>query len=85
MAAPDIPEAARLALRQGRKIEAIKLVRKATGLDLKGAKDAVEAAVAGDPLLRAELQGVVKRPSSAPLWIALILIVGALAWFFALR
>lgn len=31
------------ALKQGRKIEAIKLVREATGLGLKEAKDAVEA------------------------------------------
>lgn len=43
---PDgpLPSAVIEALRRGDKIGAIKLLRNATGLDLKGAKDAVEAA-----------------------------------------
>ena len=40
-----IPPEAIAALRQGRTIEAIKLLRAATGLSLKDAKDAVEAQI----------------------------------------
>lgn len=40
---PDLPAAAVAALRQGNKIEAIKIVRVEFGLGLKEAKDAVEA------------------------------------------
>jgi hypothetical protein len=49
---PPLPTAARAALQQGRKIEAIKLVREAEGLGLKDAKDRVEHYVANDPLLK---------------------------------
>jgi len=48
---PDraLPEAAIAALGRGDKVEAIKLVREATGLGLKEAKDAVERHAAGEP------------------------------------
>jgi ribosomal protein L7/L12 len=39
----DQMESARAALRDGRKIEAIKIVRETTGLGLKEAKDLVES------------------------------------------
>ncbi|MDP3701140.1 MAG: ribosomal protein L7/L12 [Hylemonella sp.] len=42
-----LPPAALAAMASGQKIEAIKLVREATGLGLKEAKDAVEAAASG--------------------------------------
>lgn len=42
-----LPPAALAAMASGNKIEAIKLVREATGLGLKEAKDAVEAAASG--------------------------------------
>lgn len=45
---PDLPEAAIEALNAGDKIEAIRIVREATGLGLKEAKDAVERYVPGD-------------------------------------
>jgi ribosomal protein L7/L12 len=43
-----LPEAAIAALSQGKKVDAIKIVREATGLGLKEAKDAVERYVRGD-------------------------------------
>ena len=49
-----IPPAAITALRQGRTIEAIKLVREATGLDLKQAKAMVDASIARMELSSAE-------------------------------
>lgn len=44
---PDMPAAVKAALDRGQKIEAIKLLREATGLGLKEAKDAVEHMEAG--------------------------------------
>lgn len=46
------PPEALAALSQGRTIEAIKIVREATGLGLKEAKDAVEAYMAHGPLMK---------------------------------
>ncbi len=48
-----LPEAAIAALRAGNKIDAITIVREATGLGLKEAKDAVEQYVPGDRPYRA--------------------------------
>ncbi len=84
--APKLPDAALLALRQGNKIEAIKIVREATGLGLKEAKDAVEAAVDRDPMLRAELAGAVKRSRpGAVVWVLLLVIGAGLAAFLLAR
>ena len=47
-AVPDLPPAALAALDAGDKIQAIKLVREATGLGLKEAKEAVERFEAGE-------------------------------------
>ena len=44
------------ALAQGKKIEAIKIVRREWGLDLKQAKDAVDAYLLTQPALAATLQ-----------------------------
>ncbi len=44
---PDMPAAVKAALDRGQKIEAIKLLREATGLGLKEARDAVEHMEAG--------------------------------------
>jgi hypothetical protein len=55
---PDrsIPSQAIAELQQGRKIEAIRLVRAAQGLGLKEAKDAVEAYIQAQPALRVALE-----------------------------
>ena len=48
----DLPETAAAALRAGRTVDAIRLVREAKGIGLKEAKDLVDAAMARDPSLR---------------------------------
>lgn len=47
----DLPPSAVEALQQGRKIEAIKILRRERGLDLKQAKDTVDAFAEGQPSL----------------------------------
>ena len=89
-----IPASAELrihaAMASGNKLEAVKLLKEATGLGLAEAKERIDAAMQGEPL---NLQAALHQPtrpnaaSSAPgevksspsiLWLALILV--ALAW-----
>lgn len=84
IASPDgkFPLEAVVALRQGDKIGAIKIVRTAFSLGLKEAKDAVDAHVAQDPALRAELESVVQRRRPGRLlWILAVLLIGGLIAF----
>ena len=62
-----IPPEAIAALRQGQTIQAIKLLREATGLDLKQAKDVIEARIAGaaEALARGEVIEAIKRLRAA--------------------
>ena len=70
------------ALRRGDKIEAIKLLREQTGVGLKQAKDAVEAAgiTSGieDP---AKSPGEVSARGKIP-WLILLVVIGLLAYTF---
>jgi hypothetical protein len=50
-----LPTAAITALQQGRKIEAITIVRQSSGLQLKDAKDRVERYLATQPALQRQL------------------------------
>lgn len=54
----DMPPAVIAALSQGKKIDAIKILREERGLGLKDAKEAVDRFVASDPSLRARLDTV---------------------------
>ncbi|WP_459856982.1 ribosomal protein L7/L12 [Dongia sp. agr-C8] len=82
----ELPDAAKLALRQGNKVEAIKIVREARGLGLKEAKDVVEASVAQDPMLRAELEGSVKRARpGAVVWLVVLVIAAGVAVYLLVR
>ena len=63
-------------LRNGRKIQAIKLARVRRGFDLKGAKDYVERFP--------EAANLSSTGWSVVLWLILV-IVGAAIWFFAKR
>jgi Ribosomal protein L7/L12 C-terminal domain len=92
----SLPSQALDALRHGNKIEAIKIVRQATGLGLAEAKALVDAYEAGRPPV-----GMALRPtsahagsglspgqvghSSAGKWWVVLLIVGAAVAFFLLR
>jgi hypothetical protein len=81
----ELPDDVRAALARGDKIEAIKRLREATGMGLHESKDAVEAAIAGDPTLRAradaasrEALGSLRRFGWATLGIAVVL--GVAVW-----
>jgi hypothetical protein len=51
-----IPLEAVTLLNEGQVVEAIKVVREAEGLGLRDAKERVDAHIAGEPLLRAQLE-----------------------------
>lgn len=69
------------ALQQGNKIQAIKQLRDETGMDLKQAKDAIDAASArrGAPGLA---PGEVPRSGAGFWWLAVIIALAGAAWFF---
>jgi hypothetical protein len=54
----NLPAAAIAALHEGRKIDAIKIVRREQQVDLKEAKDAVDAYIRSQPALEAELDAL---------------------------
>ena len=64
------------ALNQGRKVEAIKMLRDEEGLGLREAKERVEAHLASNPGVR---DATVVRPAGAGRWMALVLVVALLA------
>lgn len=74
-----LPDAVVLALRRGDKIGAIKLLREQTGIGLKEAKDAVEAAeiAPDDKAAPGEV-----RPGSAVGWVIAATVLAAAAWYF---
>ncbi len=83
---PPLPEAARSALERGEKLQAIRLLREATGMGLKEAKEAVESHLAAHPHLQARLPPVTRVTWNG----CLVLLLGlagaaAAAWFFASR
>lgn len=88
-----LPPSAVRALREGLKIEAIKLTREHTGLGLKEAKDLVEAHERTMPATADSLSplpglspGEVPRSSGRIWWVLILLAVAAgLAWRFWLR
>lgn len=78
----DLPAEVAAALATGNKIEAIKLLRAATGMELKDAKDAVDAAVARGAGLA---PGEIPRRSWASLLPWLVLGLVALGVYVYLR
>jgi hypothetical protein len=78
-----LPPDAIAALKRGSKIEAIKCVRLARGLELKEAKDAVEAYAKAHPeALRGNSPGLV-RGSSGNWWWILLLLAAAVIGYLA--
>jgi len=84
-----LPAAAIVALNRGQVIEAIKLVRESEpGLGLAGAKAKVDAYVARDPMLKAQVEQQVKASRSRLVrWVIIvdILLFAGLAWYLFLR
>ncbi|HEY8244947.1 MAG TPA: ribosomal protein L7/L12 [Casimicrobiaceae bacterium] len=78
------PDAAR-ALARGDKIEAIKLARAETGLGLKEAKDWVDAQAATPQMPTGLAPGEVPRHEGFGLWIVVIVLIVAAAYFLVFR
>ena len=84
--AEALPPEAKVALQNGNKIEAIKIVRESRGLGLKEAKDAVEAHVARDPALRASLESAQAASRQGALrWLSVVVAIVVIAGYFLLR
>jgi len=82
--ATQLTNAAIAALQAGNKIEAIKITRETAGLGLKEAKDLVDAYVAGNPALQAQLQATQSSAARSLLsWVLMmILAIAAIVYFW---
>ncbi len=73
----SLPDDVVAALRQGRKIEAIRRLRETWKIGLKEAKDHVDAHIASDPALRQKLQAASLSGARGCLfWLILFLFIG---------
>lgn len=78
-----LPVAAIAALNRGNKIEAIKIVRRERGVELKAAKDAVEEYLRSQPALAASFaRKQADATRSALRWLVFVAVVGVLAYFY---
>lgn len=78
----ELPAAAVAALTNGNKIEAIKIVRQEWGLDLKDAKDAVEAYAQTQPALAATLHESSERSQRGCItWLMVLALLGIAAYY----
>ena len=77
------PAAAEAALLKGNKIEAIKIVRKERGIDLKEAKDIVEEHLATHTGLQMQMESAqaASRQGFLP-WLMAVIVIGALVYYF---
>ena len=79
---PILPLAAVNALREGRKVEAIKLAREELGVDLKEAKQRVERYLRADPLVQASYAQMRTRSGPGAWWIVAIAAGAALGYLW---
>ena len=83
---PQLPATATAAVARGSKVDAIKEVRAATGLDLREARQLVEQYIAADPVLKEQFgqqEAALKRRVIR--WVVvfdLLVFAGILWWFF---
>lgn len=81
-----LPPAAILALQQGKKIEAIKILRAEQPMGLKEAKDAVDAYVRTQPQLQQSVAAAQTRATRTALFVFIVaLAVAALAYWYSAR
>jgi len=78
----NLPDAAVAALWQGKKIDAIKIVREAWHIDLKAAKDAVEEYVRVQPALQQKFAIAQADAKSGLLWLVVLLGLSAAAAYY---
>jgi len=81
--ATELPSDAVAALRDGNKIQAIKIVREVSGMDLKGAKDRVDRYVLAHPDLHKMLQERQSAASTVLSWLLLLVVVLVAIWLWA--
>jgi ribosomal protein L7/L12 len=79
----SLPADVLAAIQQGNKIEAIRRLRAARNLDLKGAKDLVDSHVRSDPLLARKYQQ--QSANARPLQWVIIAAALAMTWFWFFR
>jgi hypothetical protein len=84
MADPALDSQIVALLRERRKIEAIKLLRERTGVGLKEAKDEVDR-IAQRPEVAAELASLPATAGSTAAFWLLLIIAGAVIWWFTSR
>lgn len=83
LSSDELPAAVISALRQGNKIEAIKLLRQARGGDLKTSKDTVDAYLRAQPALRERLVTArAEKSQSYLIWVILLLTLSIAAYLF---
>jgi ribosomal protein L7/L12 len=73
------------ALQQGNKLEAIRLYREQKGVELKEAKDAIEAMLEGQQITASGLSPGEVKSSAGLMWFAVALVVGVVAAYFYFR
>lgn len=84
MPTPTIPTQAIAALHEGKKIEAIRLVREAQDLGLKEAKEAVEAYVQSQPTLKLAIEAKNKEAKGTLIrWLLVVAAIIAAAYVLA--
>ena len=84
--AQPLPVAAIAALHQGKKIEAIKIVRMERNIGLKEAKEAVEEYVRSEPALEASLAAATADAKrSALLWLVVVVSCAVLFYYFFIK
>lgn len=79
----ELPAAVISALRQGNKIEAIKLLRQERGIDLKTAKGAVDACLSAQPALRERLAAAqAEKGRGCLIWVILLVTLSIAGYLF---
>ncbi|MDP1678418.1 MAG: ribosomal protein L7/L12 [Bacteroidota bacterium] len=76
----EIPSNAIAALEMGNKIEAIKIVRAAKGLDLKDSKDMVEAYLRGNPGLEQRFKDKQSQNNHSGKLLFILIVIGLIAY-----
>ena len=84
-ASRSLPPAAIAALSNGKKIEAIKIVRQEWGMGLKDAKDAVEAYIETQPALAATMREASSNSQRGCVMALLVLVLLAAVAYYFLR
>ena len=78
----QIPAAAILAMENGNKLEAIKLLREETGLDLKEAKELVEQYAKHNPVIQTQLEVRQRETMQGLKWLIISIVIIGLTYYY---